>query len=386
MKINFEFSKRLKKLPPYLFLEIERKKEKLIKEGKDLIDFGVGDPDSPAPNHIIEALSKAVKDPQTHRYSLDKGLLEFRRAISKWYKKRFNVDLDSETEIHPLIGSKEGITHLPLAIINRGDYVLVPDPCYPPYRSGTILAEGIPYSMALLKENSFLPDLKKIPLRIRKKAKLLFLNYPNNPTAATVEREFFKEVIDFAFKYNIIIAHDAAYSEITFNGYNAPSFLELEGAKSIGVEFHSLSKTYNMTGWRIGWICGNKEIVSSLAKIKSNIDSGIFSAIQIAGISALEGPQDHIEEVCKIYRERRDILVEGLNSLGWNIEKPKATFYVWAKIPKDFDSLKFCSNLLEKKNVLVTPGIGFGKFGEGFVRFSLTIDKERIKKAIERLK
>jgi len=384
--MEFKFSQRLEKLPPYLFLEIDKAKERAIKEGKDIIDFGIGDPDSPTPNHIIESLYEAVKNPQTHRYSLDQGLLEFRQAISRWYKKRFNVDLDPEKEVHPLIGSKEGIAHLPLAILNKGDYALVPDPCYPPYRSGVILAEGVPYPLPLLKENSFLPDFKKIPLRMRKKAKLMFLNYPNNPTSATATKEFFEKVVDFASKYRVIVAYDAAYSEITFDGYKAPSFLETEGAKEIGIEFHSLSKTYNMTGWRIGWVCGNREIVSSLARVKSNIDSGIFMAIQMAGISALEGPQDCIEEICKLYQERRDILVEGLNLLGWNIERPKATFYIWAKIPQENKSLKFCKDLLEKTNILATPGIGFGRFGEGYIRFSLTKDKKRIKEAVERLK
>ena len=383
---EFDLSERLKRLPTYLFVEIDRAKEKAIRGGRNIIDFGVGDPDLSTPSHIIESLYRAAKNPETHRYSLDKGLLEFRQAISRWYKKRFNVELDPEKEVHPLIGSKEGIAHLPLTVINRGDYALVPDPGYPPYRSGVILAEGVPYSMPLLKENSFLPDLRKIPSRIRKRAKIMFLNYPNNPTAAVATKEFFKEIINFASKYNIIIAHDAAYSEITFDGYRSPSFLETEGAKNVGIEFHSLSKTYNMTGWRIGWVCGNREIVSFLAKLKSNIDSGIFMAIQIAGISALEEPQNHIEEICQVYRERRDILVDGLNSLGWDISKPKATFYLWTEIPKGHNSLRFCSFLLKKSGILVTPGIGFGKFGEGYIRFSLTIDKERIKEAVERLK
>ncbi len=384
--MNFTISKRLSFIPAYLFVELDRAKQKARKEGRDIIDLGVGDPDLPTPNHIIEKLCQAVKDPKTHRYSLDQGLSEFRYAISEWYRKRFNVNLDPDKEIHPLIGSKEGISHLPLAVLNRGDYALIPDPCYPAYRSGVILAEGIPYSLPLLRENAFLPDLKEIPLKIKKRTKLMFLNYPNNPTAAVATKEFFRKIVDFAFKYNTVIAHDAAYSEITFAGYRPESFLETEGAKEIGIEFHSLSKTYNMTGWRIGWVCGNSEIISALAKVKSNIDSGIFTAIQIAGISALEGPQEHLEKMCRLYQERRDILVEGLNSLGWNTTKPKATFYLWVKIPKEGDSLKFSAYLLEKTDIVVTPGIGFGRYGEGYIRFSLTVDKERIREAIERLK
>lgn len=382
-----ELSQRLKKLPPYLFAEIDRIKRDLFEKGIDLIDLSIGDPDLPTPSHIVEKLCEAVRDPRNHHYALDQGLFELREAISQWCKERFNVDLDPSTEIHPLIGSKEGIAHLPLAFLNPKDIALVPDPCYPPYRSGTILAEGIPFPLPLFKENNFLPDLKKIPKLLLKKAKLLFLNYPNNPTATIWPEEFCKEVIRFAQKNEIFVCHDAAYSEISFDNYRAPSFLQFPGAKEVGIEFHSFSKTYNMTGWRIGWVCGNSQAVKALGKVKTNIDSGIFQAIQIAGISALKEKTSEIEKRNEIYKERRDLLIEGLEKIGWKIEKPLATFYVWAPLPKPYrSSIKFAKMLLEEARVVVTPGIGFGQFGEGFIRFSLTNSIERIKEAIERIK
>ena len=384
--MKIKLSEKLKKLPPYLFVEIDKAKRKARQEGRDIIDLGVGDPDQPTPAHIIERLYQAARDPATHRYALDQGMPALRRAIAHWYKNRFHVELNPETEILPLIGSKEGIAHFPLAFLNAGDYSLVPDPCYPPYKGGTILAGGKPYLMPLLESNVFLPQLKKIPAQIRKKAKLLYMNYPNNPTAATCEKEFYQEVIDFAAKNKIIVISDLAYSEIAYDGYSPSSILEIEGAREAAVEFHSLSKTYNMTGWRIGWACGNAKLVQALAKVKSNIDSGIFSAIQLAGIAALEGPQEHIRNICQIYQERRDALNSGLNSLGWQTESPRATFYVWLKIPKRTDSIKFSTLLLEKADIVVTPGIGFGKYGQGYIRIALTVSKERIKEAMERLR
>jgi LL-diaminopimelate aminotransferase len=391
--MNYDISRQLKRLPPYLFLEIDRIKRKARAAGRDIIDFGIGDPDQSTPVHIIEALTRAARDPKNHRYALDQGMLALRDAIASWYKRRFKVRLNSETEILPLIGSKEGIAHLPLAILNPGDYSLVPDPCYPPYRTGTILAGGRVYPLPLLERNNFLPELKNIPAGIIKKAKLIYINYPNNPTAAVGEREFYRGVVSFARKNNIIVISDLAYSEICFDGFKAPSFLEVDGAKEVAIEFHSLSKTYNMTGWRIGWACGNKNLISALSKIKSNIDSGIFSAVQIAGIAALRGPQNHISKICKIYQQRRDILVNGLNSLGWQISKPRATFYLWVRMPrqdrsaaKKRHSLLFARRLLEERCIVVTPGIGFGKFGEGYVRFALTIDRQRIREAIKRLR
>jgi LL-diaminopimelate aminotransferase len=382
----FKLSKKLQSLPPYLFLEIDKAKRKARSEGRDIIDLGIGDPDLPTPKHIIEALYKAAQEPANHRYALDQGMPALRRAIEVWYKDRFNVSLNPETEILPLIGSKEGIAHFPLAYLNEGDYSLVPDPCYPPYKGGTILAGGKPYLMPLLEKNAFLPDLKKVPLNIRKKAKIIFVNYPNNPTGATAETGFYKELIEFANKNKIIIISDVAYSEMSYDGYKPASIFEIEGAKEVAIEFHSLSKTYNMTGWRVGWACGNEKLVAALAKVKSNVDSGIFSAVQLAGIAALEGSGSHIQNMCNIYQERRDILLQGLNSLGWKVNKLKATFYVWIRIPQNKSSIKFAADLLEKANIVATPGIGFGKYGEGYIRMALTVNKERIQEAIERLK
>ncbi len=382
----FKLSRKLTSLPPYLFLEIDKAKRRARAEGRDIIDLGVGDPDQPTPAHIIEKLYQAARDPSTHRYALDQGLPVLRKAIAKWYAQRFNVKLDPETEILPLIGSKEGIAHFPLAFLNEGDYSLVPDPCYPPYKGGTILAGGKPYLMPLKEENAFLPDFKRIPLNIRRKAKLVYVNYPNNPTAGIAQRGFYEDAIEFANKNKIIVISDLAYSEIAYDGYRPSSFLEVEGAKELSIEFHSLSKTYSMTGWRIGWACGNAKLIQALAKIKSNIDSGIFSAIQLAGIAALEGPQQHIKDICLLYQERRDTLIRGLNSLGWNVNPPKATFYVWLKVPKKNDSVRFCALLLEKANIVATPGVGFGKYGEGYIRMALTVSAERIQEAVRRLK
>lgn len=382
----FKLSKKLQELPPYLFLEIDKAKRKARAEGRDIIDLGIGDPDQPTPRHIIEALYRAAMDPANHRYALDQGMPVLRRAIETWYKRRFNVRLDPDSEILPLIGSKEGLAHFPLAFLNPGDYAFVPDPCYPPYKGGTILAGGSPYIMPLLEKNAFLPDLNKIPLSARKKAKIIFVNYPNNPTSAIANKSFYEELIAFARKNKLIIISDLAYSEICFDGYKPPSLLEFDGAREVSVEFHSLSKTYNMTGWRVGWACGNEKLISALAKVKSNIDSGIFSAVQLAGIAALSAPQEHTEHMCTLYQERRDVLMRGLNSLGWQAEIPKATFYVWIKVPRGQDSIKFSALLLEKTDIVVTPGVGFGKYGEGYIRMALTVNRERIKEALERLK
>lgn len=384
--MNFAFSKKLELLPPYLFVEIDKAKRKAKEEGRDVIDLGIGDPDQPTPAYIIERLYQAAQDPQTHRYALDSGMPSLKEAISRWYKERFAVALDPVTEILPLIGSKEGIAHLPLAFINQGDYSLVPDPSYPPYKGGTILAGGKPYILALNEENDFLPELNKIPLNIRKKSKILFINYPNNPTSATCEKNFYKDVIKFAASNKIIVISDLAYSEIAYDGYRPCSFLEAEGSKDVAIEFHSLSKTYNMTGWRIGWACGNEKLISALAKVKSNIDSGIFSAIQIAAIAALEGAQGHPYDMCRLYEERRDVLLDGLSSLGLKARKPKATFYVWIKVPPKYNSINFSKILLERSDIVVTPGVGFGKYGEGYIRIALTVSRERIAEAVERIK
>ena len=382
----FKLSKKLKSLPPYLFVEIDKAKRKARQEGRDIIDLGIGDPDQPTPAYIIERLHQASLDPKTHRYALDQGMPELRREIAAWYSNRFNVGLNPESEVLPLIGSKEGIAHFPLAFLNEGDYSLVPDPCYPPYKGGTILAGGKPYPMPLKEENNFLPDLKKIPANIRRKAKLIYINYPNNPTSATCDKNFYKEVVEFAKKNKLIVISDLAYSEIAYDGYKPSSFLDVDGARDVGIEFHSLSKTYNMTGWRIGFACGNPELVGALAKVKANIDSGIFMAIQMAGIMALQSPNAHLDAMISLYQERRDTLISGLKSLGWRVRTPKATFYVWIKTPKKYDSRGFAKLLLDKADIIATPGIGFGGYGEGYIRMALTVSKERIQEAVQRLK
>lgn len=381
--MDFNFSHRLQNLPPYLFAELDRLKQEAIEEKRDIINLGIGDPDLSTPQSIIEELYQEASKQKNQHYPCSKGLFEFCQAISKWYKERFSVNLNPQTEILPLIGSKEGIAHIPLAFINPGDLVLIPDPCYPAYLSGVILAGGIPYYLPLLKENDFLPILDKIKKKNAEKAKLLFLNYPNNPTTAVAPSAFLNEIVNFAKKYNIIICYDNAYSEISFGDCQPKSILEIKGAKDVAVEFHSLSKTYNMTGWRIGWACGNEKIISALSKIKSNIDSGVFLAIQRAGVIAL-GLKN--KESVEIYERRRNVLINGLEKLGWSAEKPKATFYVWLSLPPDFSSsFKFSQTLLREKDIIVTPGIGFGKYGEGYFRIALTVSEERIKEAIRRL-
>ncbi|MFH1102947.1 MAG: LL-diaminopimelate aminotransferase [Pseudomonadota bacterium] len=380
-----EKSERLKALPPYLFKELDRQKEEVRKKGMDIIDLGVGDPDLPTPAHIIEALKRAVSDPANHRYPSYTGMKDFNSAAASWYRRRFNVDLDPKREIVTLIGSKEGIAHIPLAFINPEDVALVPSPAYPVYNIGVRFAGGNPYVMNLVKTNDFLPDLNAVPEEIAKKAKLMFINYPNNPTSAVASENFFRRVVDFAAAYKIIVCHDAAYSEMAFDGYRPMSFLQVKGAKDVGIEFHSLSKTYNMTGWRIGFAVGHAEVISALGQIKSNIDSGAFQAVQIAGIAALEGDQSCIEKMNREYEARRDILVNGLLELGLSVSKPRATFYVWIGIPKNYTSAEFASRLLRKVGVVATPGNGFGEAGEGYIRMALTVNRERMQEAVERL-
>lgn len=379
----FEISERMKKIPPYLFVEIDKKKKNLIKQGYEVIDFGIGDPDIPTPENIVEAMREYVKRPEFHRYPLGRGNIEFRKAIADYYEENYNVNIDPEEEICVLIGSKEGIAHFPLCFINPGDFSLVPEPGYPVYKIGTILAEGNPYFMPLKEENNFLPDLSNIPDNVLKKAKILYLNYPNNPTSAFATEDFLKEAISFCKKNNIILLYDAAYSEIYYDK-KPVSFLSLPGAKEVGIEFHSLSKTFNMTGWRIGWACGNKDLVSALSKVKENIDSGVFEAIQFAGIEALKGSKESILRMREIYRRRMTLFVDGLKKTGFQVKFPEGTFYLWLKVNRD--SFEFVDYLLEKCKIIATPGIGFGPSGEGFVRFSLTIDEEKIKRAIKRIK
>lgn len=382
----FKLSKKLQSLPPYLFLEIDKAKRKARAQGRDIIDLGIGDPDQPTPPFIIEALHRAAQDPANHRYALDQGMPVLRQAIAGWYKRRFGVALDADTQILPLIGSKEGIAHLPLAFLDTGDVSLIPDPCYPPYKGGTILAGGKPYLMPLREENDFLPDFGKITQAALKKARLLYLNYPNNPTGAVAGKDFYREAVAFARRHKLIIVSDVAYSEMCYDGYRPPSIFEVPGAADIAIEFHSLSKTFNMTGWRAGWACGNRELVAALAKVKSNVDSGIFSAIQVAAVAALEASSEHVDRMCAMYQSRRDCLVSGLRDLGWKVFPPKATFYLWIRLPKGKDSISFASAVLEKADIVITPGVGFGPHGEGYVRMALTVAEPRMKEALTRLK
>ncbi|MCS7143651.1 MAG: LL-diaminopimelate aminotransferase [Archaeoglobaceae archaeon] len=379
----FKLSDRMQKIPPYLFAEIDAMKRRKIAEGVKVIDLGIGDPDLPTPKHIVEAMKKAVEKVERQKYPSYEGMFDFRQAVSDFYRRRKGVKLDPGKEVIALIGSKEGIAHLPLAFVDPGDYVLVPDPSYPVYFSSTLMAGGIPYPISLREENEFLPKLEEIPSEVIRKTKIMFLNYPNNPTASTASKEFISEALDFCTDEKIILAHDYAYGEICFDGYRAPSFLEFEKAFEVTVEFNSLSKTYNMTGWRIGFACGNEEILKGLLKVKTNVDSGVFEAVQEAGIAGLRGSDQVIDDNCKVYSERRDILVEGLRRLGMRVKKPKATFYVWCKVPEK--SIEFVKKMLDVTGIVATPGVGFGNSGEGYVRFALTRSKDLILEAVKRL-
>jgi LL-diaminopimelate aminotransferase len=377
---------RVAALPPYLFARIEQKIEECQNRGVDVISLGIGDPDLPTPPHIVQALKEQADNPQNHRYPSSVGLLAFRRAVADWYMKRFGVSLDPRSEVVTLIGSKEGIGHISFCYLNPGDYALIPDPGYPVYGIGAALAGAENYLLPLKAERGFLPDFAAVPADVARRAKLLFLNYPNNPTGAVAGLDFFREAVSFARSFDLIICHDAPYTEITFDGYVAPSFLQAEGAREVGIEFHSLSKTYNMTGWRLGWAAGNADVVKTLGTLKSNLDSGVFQAVQYAGIAALTGPQDYVRNTLQVYRERRDIVVEGLRSLGWHVDPPKATIYVWAPVPPPYTSTEFAELVLEKAGVVLTQGIGYGACGEGFFRISLTIPTERLSEAFRRLK
>ncbi|HHY47178.1 MAG TPA: LL-diaminopimelate aminotransferase [Firmicutes bacterium] len=381
-----EEAERIKNLPPYLFAEVDKAIARAKQEGKDVISFGIGDPDLPTPSYIVDRLVEEARNPENHRYPSYEGLPAFRRAVAEWYKRRFGVELDPDTEVVSLIGSKEGIAHISLCYVNPGDINLVPDPGYPVYSIGTLLAGGTSYMMPLDEKAGFLPDLDAIPVEVRRRAKLMFINYPNNPTAAVATKEFFARVVEFAREYDIVVCHDAAYSEVTFDGYKAPSFLEVPGAKEVGIEFHSLSKTYNMTGWRLGWACGSARVIEALGRVKTNIDSGVFQAIQYAGVTALTGPDEHTARACETYQKRRDMVISGFNSLGWDIKPTKGTFYIWAPVPPGFTSIAFSNYVLEKAAVFLTPGIGYGQHGEGYFRISLTTPDHRIQEALERLK
>ena len=383
---DFSLADRLSRLPPYLFAEIDRMKREARARGVDIIDLGVGDPDQPTPAHIVEKLKAAAADPANHRYPSYEGMPRFREAVANWYRRRFGVTLDPATEVVSLIGSKEGLAHLPLAFVNPGDATLVPDPAYPVYSIGTLFAGGEPIPMPLRAENDFLPDLDAIPKAALARAKILYVNYPNNPTAATADGAFYRRLVQLASRHGFLVAADSPYSEMTYDGYRAPSFLEAPGAKEVGVEFHSLSKTYNMTGWRCGFAVGNPKVIAGLGKIKTNVDSGLFQAIQVAGIEALEGDQSCVEAMCKVYAERRDVFVPGLRAAGIEVETPKATFYVWARVPGGATSAAFAAHLLSKTGIVATPGNGFGPGGEGFIRFSLTVDSGRLAEAVSRIR
>ncbi len=386
MSLKFEEARRIKNLPPYLFARIEKLVAEKKAAGVDVISLGIGDPDMATPDYIIEELKKEAENPVNHQYPSSAGMLSYRQAVASWYRERFGVQLDPVREVVSVIGSKEGIAHISWCYLDPGDTVLVPDPGYPVYAGGSILAGAEPYYIPLKKENGFLPDLEGIPAEVARRAKMMFINYPNNPTGAIAGDDFYHRVIDFAKVYNILLIHDAAYSEMTYDGYMPPSFLQYPGAREVGIEFHSVSKTYNMTGWRIGWAAGHPDVVEALGRLKSNIDSGQFQAIQYAAIKGLTGPKAQVQEMKKIYQERRDIMVDALNSMGWNLEKPKATFYVWAPVPEGHTSESFTELVLEKAGVVITPGTGYGENGAGYFRIALTVSKERMMEALERMK
>lgn len=377
---------RIKRIPPYIFAVIDQKKSEAIEKGLDVIDLGIGDPDLPTPKVIVDALVQSVQNPSNHDYPPYQGTLSFREAVAVWYKDRFNVDLDPKDEVISLIGSKEGIAHAFLTFLDPGDIAILPDPGYPVYKVNTLIAGGVPFMVPVKEENGFQMDLESIPEDIRQNANMLFVNYPNNPTGAVATDEHLQDVVDFGLKYNILICMDLAYSEVNYDGYVPKSILEFKGAKDIAIEFHSLSKSFNMTGWRIGMAVGNKEAVQALGKIKTNVDSGIFKAIQEAGIVALQNYKTICGDQNRRLAKRRDIIINGLNDLGWNLESPKATYYIWAPVPEGMKSQDFTISLLETTGILVVPGTGYGPCGEGYFRISITTPEEKLEEAVKRLK
>ena len=379
-------SRRIEKLPPYLFTAITRKIAEKRAQGVDVVTFAIGDPDIPTPRHILDSLHAAAEDPANHRYPESDGLPELRRAIAGWYERRFGLSFDPDKEVQPLLGSKEGINNVALCLVDPGDVVLIPSPGYPPYTTGTIFAGGEPYYLPLTEENDFLPDLSAVPEDVARRAKLLWLNYPNNPTAAVAPLSFFEEAVRFAKRFDIAVCHDGPYSEVAYDGYKPVSFLQAEGARDVGIEFHSLSKTFNMTGWRIGWAIGNPQLIDALFRVKDNIDSGIAQAIQRMAITALEGPQDCVDEHNAIYQRRRDRLVEALRACGLRVRPPMASLYVWARVPSGFTSADFAARLIDDIGVVVTPGSGYGQYGEGYVRLSLTTPDDRVEEGARRLR
>ena len=380
-----KISRRVEKLRPYFHIEISRKITEKQARGEDVISFAIGDPDIPTPPHIIKRLCQASQDPINHRYPEADGLPELREATAQWYERRFGVSLDPDKEILPLIGSKEGIAHMAFCFIDPGDVALVPDPGYPVYSISTMLAGGRPHYITLSRNNDFLPDLRKVPVDVLKRTKLLWINYPNNPTGAVAGIDFFDRTVEFARQNDLFICHDGPYSEVAFDGYQPVSFMQASGAKEVGVEFHSLSKSYNMTGWRIGMVVGNDTMIDALKRLKSNLDSGIPQAIQYAAIEALAGPQDCIEEHNAVYQRRRDLIVEMLNNIGLKARPPKASLYIWAQVPQGYTSVEFANDLLEKVGIVVTPGITYGRSGEGYIRLSLTLPDASLVKGLSRL-
>ncbi|MDR7481206.1 MAG: LL-diaminopimelate aminotransferase [Armatimonadota bacterium] len=378
-------SQRLQRIGAYLFADLDRKQDELQARGVDVINLGVGDPDLPTPPHIVEALQRAARDPGTHRYPPYRGTKEFRQAVAEWFAGRFGVTLDPQRQVLALIGSKEGLAHLPWALLNPGDGALIPDPGYPVYRSATIMAEGEPYAVPLRSERGFLPALDEIPVEILRRARLLFLNYPNNPTGAVATLEFFTEAVAFARRWGLLVIHDNAYSEITFDGYIAPSILQVDGAMECAIELHSLSKTYNMTGWRVGFAVGSPEAVEALGTVKTNVDSGVFTAVQAAAIAALRGPQDSVAQTLSVYRARRDRVVAALREVGWQPPTPKGTLYIWMPTPGGQSAAAFCAEVLARTGVVITPGPGYGASGEGYVRLSLTTPDARLDEALGRI-
>jgi len=378
-------SQAMQSLPPYLFARIEQKISECRERGIDIINLGIGDPDLPTPTHIIDRMAQSIYDRVNHQYPSSVGLLEFRQAVAEWYDKRFGVDLDPKTEVVSLLGSKEGIAHVSFAYLDQGDLNLVPDPGYPVYGIGTLLAGGTPFLMPLKEENGYLPVLADIPSDVARQAKLMFLNYPNNPVGVVADPQFYAQAIDFARHYDILICHDAAYSEMAYEGLRPMSILQMAGAKEVAIEFHSLSKTYNMTGWRIGWAAGNPQAIEVLGRFKSNVDSGVFQAIQCAAIEALRGPQECVAQANQIYALRRQVAIAGLERMGWQVTPPQASFYFWAPVPKGYNSASFAEAVLEKANVIITPGSGYGQYGEGYFRMALTVDQGRLQEAFDRM-
>lgn len=381
-----QFAKRLEKIPPYFFAEIDRKRQELVAKGVDIINMGVGDPDQPTPIHVVQAMHEAINDASTHNYPPYQGTKEFCEAAAQWMEQRFGVvGLNPHTEIISSIGSKEAIHNTFLAFVEPGDYTLIPDPGYPVYRSSTIFAGGELYEMPLVAERGFLPLLAAIPQEVARQAKLLWVNYPNNPTGALATLEFFAELVAFCQRYDILLCHDHAYSEMAYDGYKPPSVLQVPGAREVAIEFHSFSKSYNMTGWRVGFVVGNAYGIKGLAQVKSNVDSGVFKAIQRAAIAGFSTSGAELQKVMSIYQHRRDVIVQGLRSLGWPIEAPKATLYVWAPVPTNYTSTEFVSLLLEKCSIIVPSGNGYGPAGEGFFRIALTVAESRMQEAIQRM-